>query len=418
MNSVAYVTTTFPTLAAFIESEVHRLRARGVQVRVFTLGPVGRECQPEHQSLVPLTESIGSPFRLDGWLALLGWLVRRPHVLVPETIRMLWASRGSGYALAGHLGYLPAAARVANRIERESLERVHGAWAHFPASVAYLAARLTGVPFSMAAHAGADLYRTRAFLREKARAATFVVGCVRGNVEMLRELAGRDARIEWLYHGVDLTRFDGHGRSRAPETRLLAVGRLAPTKGFDDAVRTLAGLVRRGVDARLTLVGDGPERESLEALASSLGVSDRLELPGALTHEQLLPHYRRAWLLLAPCKVLGGRRDGIPNVVVEAMAMGVPCAGTQAAGLEEIIAHGETGTLTAPNDPEAMAEVLAPLLREPSTIDAMGRNARARVARDFDQAANFERLASLFDGPIARTRRERADQPAAESVAS
>jgi len=400
MNSVAYVTTTFPTLAAFIESEVHRLRARGVQVRVFTLGPVGRECQPEHLSLVPLTESVGSPWRLDGWLALLGWLVRRPHVLVPETVRMLWASRASAYALAGHLGYLPAAARVANRIDRESIERVHGAWAHFPASVAYLAARLCGVPFSMAAHAGADLYRTRAFLREKSRAATFVVGCVRGNVEMLRALAGEEARIEWLYHGVDLSRFDGQGRVRAPEPRLLAVGRLAPTKGFDDAVRTLAALVHRGVDARLTLVGDGPERENLRQLANSLDVSDRLELPGALTHEALLPLYRRAWMLLAPCKVIGDRRDGIPNVVVEAMAMGVPCAGTQAAGLEEIIAAGETGTLTAPGDPEAMAEALAPLLREPAKIDAMGRHARARVVRDFDAAANFERLAALFDDRI------------------
>jgi glycosyltransferase involved in cell wall biosynthesis len=232
---------------------------------------------------------------------------------------------------------------------------------------------------------------------------------------MLRALAGDEARIEWLYHGVDLARFDGAGRERAAEPRLLAVGRLAPTKGFDDAVRTLAGLRRRGIDARLTLVGDGPERLALEALARELGVAEQVEFAGALTHEALLPLYRRAWALLAPCKVLGGRRDGIPNVVVEAMAMGVPCAGTQAAGLEEIIAPGETGTLTAPGDGEAMAEALAPLLREPVRLDAMGRNARARVVRDFDAAVNFERLAALFAGTSRAVAPERTAAAAVSS---
>jgi hypothetical protein len=173
MNSVAYVTTTFPTLAAFIESEVHRLRARGVQVRVFTLGPVGRECQPEHQSLVPLTESIGSPFRLDGWLALLGWLVRRPHVLVPETIRMLWASRGSGLR-ARRSSRLPAGGRARGEPDRARVARTGprrmGA---FPGERRVSRRATHRRSFSMAAHGGADLYRTRAFLREKARAATF-----------------------------------------------------------------------------------------------------------------------------------------------------------------------------------------------------------------------------------------------------
>src|SRR5262245_40567589 len=103
MRSVAYVTTTFPTLAAFIESEVRRLAARGVRVRVFTLRGVGREFQPEHAALVPLTRAVGSPWSPAGWGALLGWLVRRPHVLIPEAARILWASRGSLYALAGHV---------------------------------------------------------------------------------------------------------------------------------------------------------------------------------------------------------------------------------------------------------------------------------------------------------------------------
>jgi glycosyltransferase involved in cell wall biosynthesis len=399
VKSVAYVTATFPTLAAFIENEVHRLVQRGVRVRVFTLRGVSHEYQPEHAALLPLTRSIGSPFDPANAIALLGWLVRKPHVLVPEVLRILWASRASAYALAGHLGYVPAAARLATLVEREDLEVVHGAWAHFPATVAYLAARLTGRPFTMAAHAGADLYRTRAFLREKVRAARFTVACVRGNAEMLRALAGPGAHVEWLYHGVDARRFDGSGRARSSRPTLLSVGRLASPKGFDLAVRALALLGTRGLRPRFVIVGDGPERAALEALCAEGGVTPQVEFRGALTHDQLLPIYREAWALLAPCRVMpNGRRDGIPNVVVEAMAMGVPCVGTRAAGLEEAIVPDRTGALCEPNQPQALADAIAPLLEHPDTLDRWGAEARAAVIERFDAERNFERLYALFEG--------------------
>jgi len=402
VNSVAYVTTTFPTLAAFVESEVARLDARGVRVRVFALRGVGREFQPGHAHLVPLTRAVGGVFDPASWVALLGWLVRRPHVLIGESGRMVWASRGSLYALIGHLGYLPAAARVASLVERENLERVHGAWAHFPASVAYLAARLTGRRFSMAAHAGADLYRTQAFLAHKALAADFTSACVRGNADMLRALAGPGARVEWIYHGVDRGRFDGAGRERATEPLLLAVGRLSPPKGFDDALRALGILRERGLTPRLAIVGDGPERARLEALARERGVEGQVEFLGSLTHDALVPLYRRAWMLLAPCRVLAnGRRDGIPNVVIEAMAMGVPCAGTRAAGLEEAIVHGVNGALCEPGDPAALADAIEPLLREPSRLDILGARARADVGERFDAERNFGRLLALFESAAA-----------------
>lgn len=404
MKSVLYVTTTFPTLAAFLENEVHRLHQRGVRVRVVTLRGVGQEYQPEHGALVPLTRAVGSPFDPASLLALLGWLVRRPHVLIPAVLRMVWASRRSGYALAGHLGYVPAAARVAAIVEREDFERVHGAWAHFPASVAWLASRLTGRRFSMAAHAGADLYRTQAFLREKAEAADFTVCCVRGNAEMLRRLAPRAAaRIEWLYHGVDLARFGAVERRRASEPTLLCVGRLSPPKGFDDAIEAVARLHRRGLAPRLVLVGEGPERARLEQIASAAGVAAHVTFTGSLTHEQIVPHYATAWALLAPSKVLSnGRRDGIPNVVVEAMAAGLPCVGTRAAGLEEAIVEGRTGRLANPGDPDSLADAIEPLLREPLQADALGESARRSALGEFDVEANFERLHALFRGGAPR----------------
>jgi glycosyltransferase involved in cell wall biosynthesis len=402
VKSVAFVTTVFPTLASFIEDDVHRLVARGVRVRVYALRGVGRQYQPRHMPLVGLTESVGSPLDLRAWWALLVWLMRRPGTLLGESARMLWASRGSSYALAGHLLWLPAACRVALLVEREGLERVHGAWAHFPGSVAYLAARLTGRPFSLSAHAGSDLYRTRAFLAEKVRAADFVATCVRGNAEMLRELAGPGARIEWISHGVDLARFDGSDRAPEPGPVLLTVGTLSPAKGFDDAIRALALLRSRGREATLWLVGDGPERIALEALARETGVADRVCFFGVLGHEDLLPLYRRAWLLVAPSRVLAnGRRDGIPNVIVEAMAMGMPCVGTRAGGIEEAIVPNETGALAEQGDPASLAAAIESLLADPETLPRLGCAAQRWVRERFDAARSFERFFALFEGRAA-----------------
>ena len=213
-------------------------------------------------------------------------------------------------------------------------------------------------------------------------------------------------------NGVDLERFDGQGRRRDPEPLLLTVGRLAPTKGFGDAVRALSILGRRARAPRLVLVGDGPERGRLEALARELGVEARVWFAGSITREELLPFYRRAWLLVAPSVELkNGRRDGIPNVVTEAMAMGLPCVGTRAAGLEEAIVPGETGALCDPGDPESLADALERLLAHPEELDAMGSRARARVAQRFDTAPSFERLLSLFnqDGPGAGEPEVRAE---------
>jgi glycosyltransferase involved in cell wall biosynthesis len=255
----------------------------------------------------------------------------------------------------------------------------------------------------MAAHAGADLYRSQAYLREKVRRADFTSACVRGNAEMLRVLGGSGVRVEWIYHGVDLERFDGRHGPRDPQPLLLAVGRLSPPKGFDDALRALAQL--RSASARLVIVGDGPERANLAALARSLGVEDRVEFTGSLHRDQVIALYRRAWLLVAPSRVLSnGRRDGIPNVVVEALAMGVPCVGTRAAGLEEAIVPGETGALADPGDAAGLAAAIDDLLADGPALETLRDRARRKVEREFDAARNFERLAELFG--VGRATRE------------
>jgi glycosyltransferase involved in cell wall biosynthesis len=128
-------------------------------------------------------------------------------------------------------------------------------------------------------------------------------------------------------------------------------------------------------------------------------VADRVEFRGTLTHDELVPLYRSAWALLAPSKVLAnGRRDGIPNVVIEAMAMGVPCIGTTTGGLDEVVRPGETGALVPVSDPPALAAAIERLVRDPAGLDRMGQAALQLVVREFDFERNFERFRALL-GP-------------------
>jgi len=220
---------------------------------------------------------------------------------------------------------------------------------------------------------------------------------------MLRRIAP-GSRVEWLYHGTDLARFGAVTRAREDEPLLLVVGRLSPPKGFDDAIRALGHLRRRGVTPALIVVGDGPERGRLEALARAEQVDAQVDFRGALTHEGIVPLYARAWLLLAPSKILAnGRRDGIPNVVIEAMAVGVPVVGTRATGIDEAVDAGRTGALVEPGDPASLADAIESLLHDPAGLERMGAAARADVRAAFDADVNFERLLQLFHGAPVRT---------------
>ena len=176
---------------------------------------------------------MGSPFGRAAGSRCSRWLVRRPHVLVPEVLRILWASRGSAYALAGHVGYLPAAARVAALAEREGFERIHGAWAHFPASVAYLAARLVGpaIQHGRRTRAPTCTARRPSCAKRCATRTSSPRACAATPSHAARARAAV-AACEWLYHGTDLARFGAIERARAESPTLLVVGRLAPREGI------------------------------------------------------------------------------------------------------------------------------------------------------------------------------------------
>jgi glycosyltransferase involved in cell wall biosynthesis len=276
-----------------------------------------------------------------------------------------------------------------------SVSGVHGYFAHEPAAVASVAASLLGVPMGFSAHARDVRKVSRARLAELGAKASCVIAC---NSDVAAELDGIAApRV--VSHGVDLDRFRPAPRPRRDHTVVLAVGRLVPKKGFDVLIDA-AARVRAPVLVRI--VGDGPERSRLAQQIEERGVQDRVELAGPATHADLPGWYRTADMVVVPSVVDDiGDRDGLPNVVLEAMACGLTIVGSDVGALGDGVVHGETGLLVPPGDARALAAAVEALAVDPVRRMGLGRNGRATAVRRFELTRCTERLRRVLEEAYA-----------------
>lgn len=300
-------------------------------------------------------------------------------------------------ATAKHLlqaGYL--AARV---LPGSGVTHLHAHFAHSPTSVAVFTGILTGLPYSFTAHAK-DIYtQSPERLKEKIAGARFVATCTGYNKDYLERLGTNGTPVHKVYHGIDLALFHpGPARTGAsPPYEILTVARLTAKKGLPTVFRALAWLAERGVDFRYRLIGSGEEKGRLQALARKLGIADRVEWLGTQPHDVVVERLSKADLFLLGCEVSGnGDRDGIPNVLVEAMAMGVPVASTAVSAIPELIVSGEHGILTQPGDHEAMARAAQALLTDAALRAKVIPAARERVLQEFDNRVLVRELAAVF----------------------
>jgi len=185
---------------------------------------------------------------------------------------------------------------------------------------------------------------------------------------------------------------------------ILAVGRLVEKKGFADLVDACARLVDRGVDFRCRIVGKGPLEAALAARIRERGIADRVTLEGPRPRGEIARLLGESTLLAAPC-VIGrdGNRDGLPTVILEAMASGLPVVSTRVTGIPEAVVDGVTGRLVEPGDVAGLADALAAMLADPAACAAMGRAARERVLERFDVRRSIDALAAVFAGRFPET---------------
>ena len=280
---------------------------------------------------------------------------------------------------------------LAHLLERDGVCHLHAGFVHSPGSVAWLLYLLIGLPFSVATHAK-DLYHSPPrLLRKKLASARVVFTCTRYNVGHLRRMAGPAGirRLRQIYHGTDLERFPFGLCGLADPPLILAVARLVKKKGLQYLIRGCAVLRSRGRRFRCRIIGAGPLHKDLLRLIRSEGLEETVSLEGALEQEQVIDWYRQAAVLALPSIVTSdGDRDGIPNVLVEAAAIGLPIVSTPVSGIPELVHDAETGLLVPPHDPTALADAIERLLDSPELRERLRAAARTTVEREFDLRRN------------------------------
>lgn len=293
-----------------------------------------------------------------------------------------------------------AAARVAELAAGHGLQHLHAHFAGWAAHTAATAASQADLPFSLTAHA-TDIYRAdvdRAALAGLLVRAAFVVTVTDANAAWLTQLprAGQ-ARIVRVYNGIDVAAAAAGPPAAGRTDEVLAVGRLVPKKGFDDLIRAVAESARRGTGIEVRVIGEGPERVTLEALADRLGVAGMIRFTGAADSSEVAGAMRSAAVLAVPSVVTAdGDRDALPTVVLEAMAAGLPVVATDVNGLPEMVVDGESGLVVPARAPDALAGAVAGLLPDRERRDRLAAAGRQRVERLFDVRDSVSQLGDLF----------------------
>lgn len=398
MRKLAVIVTEFPkSTETFIYRDLVTFIEAGVEVRLYHLAPF-RKGQALHGFAAPLKARAVDPgFFRPGAVARA--LLCRPAAVAGAVGRMLWAFRREPKFALKSLALLPKALAIAEDARAWGAGHVHAEFALHPATAAWLGRRAGGLPYSVSCRAH-DIFRTQALLAEKLGEAAAVRTVSDYGRRFLRErVAGMAARdIHVIHSSVDVGRIAPVEAlpSTAPFD-ILYVGALEPKKGVDHLLDALVIAAPRLGEWRCTLIGHGPDAARLRARAAELGLGARVAFAGMQPFEQVAAAYRGASVCVAP-SVIGpsGRQEGIPNVMIEALAYQRPAITTAISGIPELIRDGDTGLLVPPGDPQALAAALLRVRDDPAAALAMARRGRAHVAAGFDLAVNARRQIDLF----------------------
>ncbi|MBI2875302.1 MAG: glycosyltransferase [Candidatus Tectomicrobia bacterium] len=395
---VAYVLKRYPRLSqTFVVNEMLELQRQGVEVTIVALKDSGEEVV--HEKSRALQASIYY-FPPASAIPLEGWALRHHEGLSGEPRWLGLDALGGEETREEQVTWIQAAL-VAPLLKKLGIDHLHAHFATRAATAASFMSRITGIPYSFTAHAR-DIYHesvNQKALAEKIERASFVITVSdfnRNYLEALIRSEGRSGQIIRLYIGMDLVQLRPVGGEWEPDL-LVSVGRLVQKKGLDYLIEACRILKEKGRRFRCLIIGEGEERAALEGQVAQASLQEEVSLMGARPHPEVIRTIQRAAAFVLPC-VVGedGDRDGLPTVLLEAMALGTPVISTRIAGIPEMIAHGQTGLLVEERDPVALAQAVEELLASATLPGRLGESALEKVRREFDLAENVRRLKGYF----------------------
>jgi colanic acid/amylovoran biosynthesis glycosyltransferase len=394
---LAYLVSQYPAVNhTFIMREIRGLRQLGIDVRVASVRAPDRS--PDRMSEDEREEAgstyyirpkgIGAAIRTS-----LRGLLSMPGPFFSTLAFAIRSSRWNVRSMLQHLRFFSEAVMTGFWMKELGIEHLH---THFASTVALFTGAMFPIKFSATIHGSGEFEDPAGFLmRDKVRAAHLIIAISSyGRSQVMRSSTPRDwGKISVVRLGVNMNEFaPSEKNARRPGPfEVICVGQLAPAKGQHILLRACASLIRDGHPLLLRLVGDGPDRKDLEESAAALGISGSVIFHGAQSHNRVLELYRQA-----DAFVLASFAEGVPVVLMESMALELPCVATAITGVPELIRNEVEGLLVPASDADALAKAMVRLMDDPALGRSLGMAGRKKIAADYNLSRNIELLAETF----------------------
>ncbi len=318
----------------------------------------------------------------------------------------LFGKRESLRARIAGIAHFFVACHWARTLRQQEVSHIHSQWIHSCGTIGMYGAWLLDVPFSFTGHA-ADLFRDRAALEDKIRRADFIVCISAFHREFYLNHGARPEQLMLAYCGIDVSHFQPKGRqARAGKAiRILSSGRLVEKKGFRYLIEACRLLSNRGEEYECIIGGSGPLEEMLSKQVAELGLSDRITVTGEPITQEKLPEFMRTGdIYCLPCVwASDSDADGLPQMLMEAMACGLPVISTPVTGIPDLVIDGETGLLVQPKSAEQLADALCTLLRDRQLRQRLAQQGRAFVTEQFNIKTSLDPLVRRFRTALGTT---------------
>ncbi|HDO25103.1 MAG TPA: colanic acid biosynthesis glycosyltransferase WcaL [Nitrospirae bacterium] len=386
-NKIAYILGDYPgKVQSFVLNEMTELKHMGFSIYACPINyiPANGKDRPEFDAIY------AEPSNLPGIvLSHLFFILSRPV----QYLRCLLKYRFYG----GKRVFVksPYFARVITKL---GIRRVHSHFGWSATDSARIISCLTGIPFSFTVHA-ADIYWLPDNLEAKLAEAEFVLTCVENNKKYITRNYGRllGEKVQVVYHGVDIDAFSPRPDTAEKDFDVLCVGNFVKKKGHRYLVEACAILKQMGVELECLLLGEGPEKDNIVKMVKELGLENYVKFSGRRPRDELPAVYAESRIFVLPSIITeSGDRDGIPNVLAEAMAIGLPVISSNVPNISELIEHDNDGILVKQKDAAALAGAIEELLSNRTKSAELGRNARKKVEKAFDSKKHIQKISRIF----------------------
>jgi len=397
-KKISYILSQFPeNYETFILREIIELKKNKINLELFSL----KKCKdkvihPQAQEFIKQTH-YSSLLSFNIMKALFYFIWNKPIKCMRLVHYLIRLNFSSLEFLIKSLAIVPISLFYAKLMRDLHITHIHAHWATIPTTSAVIVSRILGIPFSFTAHAW-DIFLTNPMLKEKVLCAEFVATCTGYNKNYLDSLLDfrENEKIFLNYHGID---FDTLPRTKKDidDKLIFSIGRLCEQKGFPYLIEACAILRDKGHQFRCVIIGEGPDRNALTSQIDELGLQECVFLDGMKPQSYIFEMFNKARMFVLPCVISkNGDRDGIPNVIIESLAMRTPVISTTVSGIPEIIINHVTGIAVEPRNSVQLAETIIKFINDPKEAEVYASNGRKLVEEKFDIKKNIRELVSIF----------------------